>query len=147
MPKPERLRQGRRRYAGEGWLTPEAPIAEAPRLPAGRKWHPEVRAWWTAVWESPVAKNYLRVDVHGLRMLAVLMEAFWREGRMELGPEIRLQAGLWGLDSLSRRKLGWEKRDGENEGEKRNTDPPRYQQRADPRTMLHVVAKRDGDGA
>ena len=68
-------------------------------------------------------------------MLAVLVEGFWR-GQTELAGEIRLQSGLFGLDPVSRRKLGWSVT---RESQERRPSPPTPGGRRDPRNLLEMV--------
>jgi len=76
-------------------------------------WHPLTMAWWRDTWTSEVATQYLQVDMHGLRRLAVLVDKYWKDsdagmGVRELGAEIRLQQQSFGLTPLDRTRLGLE---------------------------------------
>ena len=56
-------------------------MSEIPELPATnrrRRWHIQTLAWWTSIWQSPMATEFLESDVHGLVMLAELWDAFWK---------------------------------------------------------------------
>ena len=50
-------------------------------------------------------------DIHGLRRLALLVDAFHTAAnirdRLALASEIRLEGAAFGLDPQSRRRLGW----------------------------------------
>lgn len=100
-------------------------------------WHPRTLWWWREVWQSEVAKEYLRVDMAGLYRLAVLEERFWidlEEGKdvRALAAEIRLQQQAFGLTPLDRSRLQWEVERPPAEGEKqRGADeaPPTYDSR------------------
>jgi len=63
--------------------------------------------WWHAVWTSPMAGEYLPADQHGLLMLAVLVDAFWRQPKVSLAAEIRMAGREFGLSPLNRRRLEW----------------------------------------
>jgi hypothetical protein len=81
---------------------------EAPELPLERDWHDQTRAWWADVWASPMAPEYHDSDRHGLFLLAVLVDDFWRSPTQALAAEIRLQRQSFGLSPLDRRRLQWE---------------------------------------
>lgn len=81
---------------------------EAPKLPAGRKWQKATRDWWRDVWASPMAPEYDSSDVHGLFMLAVMVDDFWVEPSTVKAAEIRLQRQCFGLSPIDRRRLQWE---------------------------------------
>ncbi|MBW1600885.1 hypothetical protein JJV70_01960 [Streptomyces sp. JJ66] len=88
-----------------------------------------------------------RVDVHGLYMLAVLVDDFWREPSASLAAEIRLQRQCFGLTPIDRRRLQWEIDRGEDASErtrKRRAAPaPKVKADGggsdDPRAVLHAV--------
>lgn len=75
-------------------------------------WHPATRAWWADIWQSPMAPEYDDSDVHGLYMLAAVVNDFWSTGsakaRREAASEIRLQSQRFGLSPIDRRRLQWE---------------------------------------
>jgi hypothetical protein len=81
---------------------------EAPRLPRGRSWQKATKDWWADVWASPMAPEYDSSDVHGLFMLAVLVDQFWVEPSEKAAAEIRLQRQCFGLTPIDRRRLQWE---------------------------------------
>ncbi|MBN1220083.1 MAG: hypothetical protein JXM69_14240 [Anaerolineae bacterium] len=108
LPKAEHLRRKKKHYPSAALLPPEeAPIKRMPQLPKGVDWLPETRQWWETVWHSPMSQEFLRSDVPGLQMLAMLVDQFYREPKTSLAAEIRLQARQYGLDPLSRRRLEW----------------------------------------
>jgi len=120
VPKPAALRQRRNRVSTAATLMAEPRRRRAPRLPelkgadgAVREWHPLTRAWWRALWRSPMADEYLDVDIHALYRLAVLVDMYWREPSRELAGEIRLQQQCFGLTPIDRRRLQWEVERGE----------------------------------
>lgn len=93
--------------------------AIVPKLPArpaefdanGKKlrigWHAETKAWWSDMWSSPMAREYHSSDRHGLFVLAVLIDKFWRNPDAKLASEIRLQRVAFGLTPYDRRRLEW----------------------------------------
>lgn len=81
---------------------------QEPPLPDSRAWTAETRAWWTDIWASPMAPEYHESDVHGLLLLAVLVDDFWLSPSQALAAEIRLQRQCFGLTPIDRRRLQWE---------------------------------------
>jgi hypothetical protein len=86
-------------------------------------WHPRTSAWWSTVWASPMAPEFLDADVEGLFLLAELEDDFHRaesaKERIELAKEIRLQRQCFGLTPIDRRRLQWEVDRGEEAEGKR----------------------------
>lgn len=91
-------------------VNPDAEIPELPN-PDGRTWHPLVMAWWTEVWQSPMAVKYLPTDARGLGRLAMLIQDFYLatkpSERRELSAEIRQQEARFGLSNLDRNRMDW----------------------------------------
>jgi hypothetical protein len=86
------------------------PGFEAPSLPPsldGGPWHSMTQQWWDDLWDSPMAPEYDDSDRHGLFLLAVLVDGFWRSPSKELAAEIRLQRQCFGLTPIDRRRLQW----------------------------------------
>jgi len=84
-----------------------------------------------------MAPEYDTSDVHGLVLLAVLVDDFWRDGSRELAAEIRLQRQCYGLTPIDRRRLQWEIDRGEEAEEKRQTRRTApAKARKDPRSSL-----------
>lgn len=144
VPKPAALRQRRNKAATAAKLAPERRRQRAPRLPEREdgEWHRMTRAWWRAVWRSPMASEFLDADVHALFRLAVLVDMFWRDPSRELAAELRLEQQCFGLTPIDRRRLQWEVERGESAA-------TRTQQRhvraavageEDPRKALQVLA-------
>ncbi len=82
-PKPSHMRQRRNKTTTRATLAAPARKARAPKLPKlpargrGRgAWHPRVRAWWSDVWKSPMASEYLDVHRHGLEAIAEFRQQF-----------------------------------------------------------------------
>ncbi|MEQ8834285.1 MAG: hypothetical protein RIB67_07545 [Miltoncostaeaceae bacterium] len=140
-PKPAATRQRRNRTTTAARLIamPERPI-KAPPLPAGddHEWHPLTLAWWKDIWTSPMAPEFLAADVHGLYMLAMLVDRFWR-GDAKVAGEIRLQRQCFGLTPIDRRRLQWEVErveEAEERRAERRTQPAARRSRRDPRKAL-----------
>lgn len=110
VPKPPGQRR-RRNKAPAAVRLPAEPVkrTKAPTLEGADVLLPSTLEWWRLVWSSPVAAQYLDVDVPALSRLAVLMD---RAARGELGErvlgELRLLEDRFGLNPVSRRRLQWE---------------------------------------
>ena len=96
--------------------------------------HELTLAWWADVWASPMAAEYLDADVHGLYILAALVDKFWRAPSKELAAEIRLQRVAYGLSPIDRRRLEWTMR------ESGEPDAPKPRRVDDPRTVLRAIS-------
>lgn len=106
-PKRPDLRRGHHRRTSTR-LPPEAPFKRPPPLPKREGgWSEATKRWWVAIWTSPMAEEFVRVDIHGLVLLAELREKFTAKPTASMAAEIRLQAACFGLDPISRRRLGW----------------------------------------
>lgn len=143
---PKRNPARRNRTSTNARLTSEHEI-EAPELPtAADGWHPQTLEWWRDVWASPMAPEYDESDRHGLFMLAVLVDSFWRQPSKDLAAEIRLQRQNFGLTPLDRRRLQWEIERGDEaaaKGAKRRaaaTEAKAPTTRNDPRVALRAVS-------
>ena len=146
-PKDAMLRQRRNKASTRATLTAtEEQRKRAPALPKraeGQEWHPLTRAWWSAVWKSPMAAEFLGADVHGLYRLAVLVDQFWVSPSKELAAEIRLQQQAYGLSPLDRRRLEWTVGQAEEAATRRQQRKVRQAQdgELDPRQVLKVLSK------
>lgn len=115
-----------------------AVIPELPN-PDERTWHPLVTAWWTDVWQSPMAVKYLPTDLRGLALIAMLFDDFYKakrpKERRELAGEIRQQTARFGLSNWDRSRMDW----------KISKEPPASQQSPssdetyDPRKVLKLA--------
>lgn len=76
--------------------------------PEAETWRELTVAWWSTIWDSPMAEEWVDADVPGLVALAFLVDEFWRTGNREIAAEIRMQQREYGLSPLSRRSLQWE---------------------------------------
>lgn len=120
---------------------------QMPALP-DRVWQPLTLAWWVDVWASPMAPEFEASDVHGLFMLALLVDDFWcadaPSSRMSLAAEIRQQSQRFGLSPIDRRRLQWEVErveDAQEKGARRRGRVPAPSRRsADPRSVLRPVS-------
>jgi hypothetical protein len=129
------------RRAGAAVLPPEGEPTrrKAPPLPAKRGgWGREARRFWAELWQSPLASRFLRVDVHGLAILADLFDRYVKTSDETLLPELRLYGERFGLSPIARRRLEWEIRDpvSPEETEPRSDGAPRKRGRPDPRNVL-----------
>lgn len=132
-PRPAAERRRRNRVAGARKLSLAAAAElEVPELPAVREWHPLTLAWWADVWRSPMAPEFDSSDIHGLYVLAALVDKFWRNPAKEEAAEIRLQRQCFGLSPIDRRRLQWEIDRGE-EAEQRRESRRRPKAVVDPR--------------
>lgn len=144
-PKSSKTRQRRNRTSTAATLeTREQVRATAPKLgthPTGGKWEKRTRDWWSDVWSSPMASEYLEADTDGLRMLAALIDAFWKKPHPSLAAEIRLQRVCFGLTPIDRRRLQWEVVRTEEATEKRSKkkQKPTPDPSADPRQALKAI--------
>jgi hypothetical protein len=108
LPKPASQRRRRNVTAGERTLR-TADAAFVPKLPFTVE--APTAMWWEAIWTSPMAAEWDASDIHGLYMLADLMDAYWTATnaatKAKLSTEIRLQGQRYGLAPLDRRRLLW----------------------------------------
>ena len=114
-----------------------------PELPKHRAWLQQTTEWWADIWRSPMAPEFLQSDIHGLYILAELVDLFWTEPSTALAMEIRLQRQCFGLTPIDRRRLQWEVQKVEEKSERRNANPPAPTKRrveGDPRAVLHLVS-------
>ena len=111
MPKDPSIRQRRNKSITRSMLPAElAPIERMPYLPRhpnGDGWHKMARLWWHAIWTSPMHFEYMRGDLPALYRLVVLVDAFWKTGKLDTAKEISLLEREFGLTPLSRRRLEW----------------------------------------
>lgn len=145
-PKHASTRTRRNRTATAATLTTPAKAAKVPPLPslADQPWHPMTVAWWDDLWRSPMAPEYDPSDIHGLYLLATLVNGFWENPSKELAAEIRLQRQCFGLTPIDRRRLQWEierSDEAQDRGRRRRstTPKPAADPGADPRAVLRAV--------
>lgn len=114
-PTPKRNPARRNKSATRATLTRDHNI-EAPPLPEygeeGEEdkgsWHPLTVQWWLDIWASPMAPEFEKSDIHGLYILAALIDTFWHKPGKDTAAEIRLQRVAFGLTPIDRRRLQWE---------------------------------------
>ena len=145
-PKDPKLRQRTNKEPSAATLIDTSPIS-AGSLPKLRKrsdaegndvpWREETREFWDDVWQSPMAGEYTAADVHGLHILAALVDSFWVAPNTVAAAEIRLQRQCFGLTPIDRRRLQWEIKRAEPEAKK---PPKRPERLADPRSVLKSVS-------
>lgn len=143
-PKNPIIRQRRNRVATNSTLDVDADARKRiPSLPKmkGKKWHRLTIAWWTDVWHSPMAAEFLLADKHALFRLAVLIDEFWSMPTKDMASEIRLEQQAFGLTPIDRRRLQWSMNNGaKRESERRSFAAPQVHENAsDPRKMLEWV--------
>lgn len=149
LPKNPATRQRRNRASTARTLAGLPEDFIAPDLPEMRPWNAMTLSWWDDVWASPMAGEFLDggADIHGLYLLAVLVDEFWTSPSTALAGEIRLQRQCFGLTPIDRRRLQWEIDRGEDASERirrRRTPPPAAAApgevpAADPRSILFAV--------
>ncbi|MEV5629167.1 hypothetical protein [Micromonospora tulbaghiae] len=145
-PKHSSTRTRRNRTSTASTLTPTTK-AKVPPLPdlEGQPWHPMTLAWWDDLWRSPMAPEYDPSDIHGLYLLATLVNGFWEHPSKELAAEIRLQRQCFGLTPIDRRRLQWEierSDEAQDRGRRRRTAAPKAPAAdpgVDPRSVLRAV--------
>ena len=144
-PKPNQTRQRRNKHSTNAQLPPpeEARRNEVPDMhERDGGWHPMVVQWWKAVWQSPMAQEYLDADMRGgLYLLADLHQARWNADNpkdlINVAKEIRLQEIRFGLSPIDRRRLQWEVAKAEKVTKRRT--PPAPNPSDDPRKALKAI--------
>lgn len=109
LPKHPSTRARRNKTAGARTLSAVHDV-ETPELPdlPDWEWHPMTERFWSDIWASPMAPEYDESDLHGLWMLAALVDQYWSAPTAGVLAEIRLQRQCFGLTPLDRRRLQWE---------------------------------------
>jgi hypothetical protein len=109
-PKPVSQRRRRNRTLPTTVLPAEGrqePVPELPEKPDG--WLPATRKWWSRIWTSPMATQWIDADFDTILRLALMQDADARgEGNATLRREIRLLHEAFGLSPASRARLRWE---------------------------------------
>lgn len=115
LPKDPSVRQRRNKTSTRATLTkpdtatvPDLPEMADPETGDALVWLPLTQRWWRELWASPMAPEFDASDIHGLYILAALVNGFWLRPSRELAAEIRLQRGCFGLSPMDRRRLQWE---------------------------------------
>ena len=110
-PKPASQRRRRNKMSTNAQLRVLDPAdVDVPALPEldGRVWGELTLAFWADIWASPMSAEWDRSDIHGLYVLAGLVDEFWLNPSTVLAAEIRLQRQAFGLSPIDRRRLQWE---------------------------------------
>lgn len=104
-------------------------------------WHPLTLAWWKDVWRSPMAPLFLEQDIHGLFVLAELVDQFWHAPSADAAKELRLQRGYFGLTPIDRRRLQWELEHPEDEMLPADPPPSPADAEEDRKVLLALVPR------
>lgn len=80
--------------------------------------------------------EYLKADIHGLYVLADLVDQYWCKPSVKLAAEIRQQRQCYGLTPIDRRRLQWEVAKVDAVQPK---PPKREKSTGDPRDLMRVV--------
>lgn len=110
LPKNPAIRQRRNKKSTRSSLPAEKnPISRMPSLPENPTgdWNVLTIKWWRDIWSSPLHNEFLRADLGALFRLAILVDMFWKTGKLSVASEIRLLEREFGLTPLSRRRLEW----------------------------------------
>ena len=141
-PKPPAKRQ-RRNHVDIREI--EVPTGLVPH-PAKKNWDKRTKAHWRKIWSSPLAREYIDVDVEGLYILMDLVEEYWKQGSGEVRGKATLEGSInrqrqeFGLSPLSRRRLQWEiKRVEAEKPAQRPSQPKNGAEPVDPRRLLSAV--------
>src|SRR5688572_19583480 len=114
-PKPPGLRQRRNRASTRSVLpsVEESKKRKVPPLPPREskteKWHPRVLDWWKKLWKSPMAAEFLDVEiVSGLHLIAELQQRRYTVTDLKeliaIAAELRQQEVRFGVSPLDRRR-------------------------------------------
>jgi hypothetical protein len=108
-PLPKDAGQRRRRNPVVPVVAFSGPGRKPPPLPKTVKAPPTVRAWWRALWASPISQGFDVVDHPALVRIVVLWTRAL-DGRATIGElaELRQLEDRFGLNPLARRRLGWQ---------------------------------------
>lgn len=144
VPKDPKLKQRKNKDVTAMTFVDKSPLKSVPDLPKRRrKWREETLSWWKDIWKSPMAKEYITVDIHGLYILADLIDEYWRHPSPATATEIRLQRQCFGLTPIDRRRLQWSIEKAETadaRGKKRIEKGRKVKHyKVDPRTVLESV--------
>jgi hypothetical protein len=80
----------------------EGEVVDAPR-----DWNRNTVRWWNALWASPIAEVFTKMDEFELVRLALLVdEVNWGNIQKDVLAEIRQMTDRFGLSPMARRRLG-----------------------------------------
>lgn len=131
-PSPSQTKARRNKSSTRSTLSGDHDI-EAPLLPEGIAWHPLTERWWRDLWASPMAPEYVGMDINGLFRVAMLYNDFWTAAtpkeRAEVQVRLEKADAEYGTNPLARRRLEWqieETEDKQARGNRRraSTDAP-----------------------
>lgn len=104
-------RARRNKASTRSMLTADHDVEEPP-LPEGFAWHSLTVQWWSALWRSEMAPEYLDMDIHGLYRVAMLYNDFWmaESAKERADIQVRLEKAdaEYGTNPLARRRLEWQ---------------------------------------
>lgn len=145
-PPPRHAAQRRRQNRTSRQILPPEGPESVPALPGRSKMLASTRAWWEAVWRSPMAHAYIEADALALQRLAQMIDLAARgEANAALLTEIRQLEDRMGLSPMARRRLEWEI--GPPADVKPLPSPrPREVRAVDPRDVLRTSNGRRHDG-
>lgn len=110
-PAPSPTKARRNKSSTRATLSADHDI-EAPPLPESIDWHPLTVRWWQDLWDSPMATEYVRMDVNGLLRVAMLYNDFWiaatPKERAEAQVRLEKADADYGTNPLARRRLEWQ---------------------------------------
>lgn len=87
-----------------------------------------------------MARKYLQADLHGLYVLAELVDQFWSKPTPYLSAEIRAVRMPYGLTPLDRNRLDW-KIETPKPAETQTTEPAKVRADFDPGKVLEYTAR------
>jgi hypothetical protein len=127
----------------------EINVPTPPEHPDECEWHPQAVQMWNGLWASPMAPEYDSSDVHGMFVLLLLYDAFYKTTsatlRAKLAAEIRLTGQRFGTSPLDRRRLEWQieqSEDAKARGQRRSAQETPIAPRTgsqDPRGALRAI--------
>ena len=110
-PKHPSTRARRNVSATKSTLSAEHDV-KAPSLPRGIQWHTLTKRWWSDLWDSPMAPEYLDMDVNGLFRVAMLLNDFWNapdaKSRQDAQTRLEKVDVDYGTNPMARRRLEWQ---------------------------------------
>lgn len=120
MPGPLPKNQATRRRTNRPRTLSDAKPSKVPSLPdRDEPWHGLTVEWWGAVWQSPMASEWIDADYFGLLVAAAHWDCFWKTGKTAAATEARLQEQRYGIAPYDRRRLDWKTPTDEPERPKR----------------------------
>ena len=110
-PKDSSVRARRNKSSTRATLSTEHDVV-APALPDEFVWHSLTRRWWDDLWASPMATEYVGMDINGLFRVAMLYNDFWlaesHKERAEIQVRLEKADADYGTNPLARRRLEWQ---------------------------------------